>query len=106
MNRASFRISGVLFAVIASLAMIVCLIAPASATTPVSPGVNLAQLVAQVNSLQSQVNTQQATINNLQTTVNAQAATIAALQAKTASISVQNGVGTNTELFFTGVNVH
>ena len=59
-----------------------------------SPGVNLAQLVAHVNALQS--------------TVNSQAATISALQAKTAPLSVSsdpNVGGTSTLLTIKGVNV-
>jgi len=79
-----------------ALALALLLAAPASAQ---SPGVNLSQLAATVKTLQSQV-------QSLQNTVTSQAATIAALQAKTASMSVHNGVGTNTELFFSGVNVH
>ena len=59
-----------------------------------SPGVNLAQLVAQVNTLQS--------------TVSSQATTIRALQVKTAPLSVSNdpnAEGTNTLLTIKGVNV-
>ena len=66
-----------------------------------SPGVNLAQLVAQVNALQGTVTSQGNTITS-------QAATISALQAKTAPLSVSNDPyagGTNTLLTIKGVNV-
>ena len=56
-----------------------------------SPGVTLAQLVATVNTLKAQVAALQA--DNT------------ALKAKTAPLSLSNGVGPNTELTFTGVNV-
>jgi len=110
MFRIPHRISSILFATGAGLALITLLTEPAFAQ---SPGVNLAQLAAQVAALQATVNNQQNTITNLQkevlsqqNTIDNQAATIATLKAKTASISVQNGVGLNTELVFTGVNVH
>lgn len=85
-----------LIATIAIPAMVALWARPAQAQ---GPAVNLTQLAAQVAA-------DHATITALQNTVNAQAAMITALQAKTAPISIQNGVGTNTEMFLTGVNLH
>lgn len=86
-----------------SAAFVLFVVLPARAQ---SPGVNLVQLVAEVNSLTSKVQSLQNTVTTLQNTVASQAVTIAALKAKTAPLSVQNGVGAGTELYFTGVNVH
>ncbi|HEX5322792.1 MAG TPA: hypothetical protein VFW40_03320 [Capsulimonadaceae bacterium] len=66
----------------------------------------VAALQAQVQALQKNQTNDRAAMTALQNTVASQAATITALTAKTAPLSVQDGVGTGTELYFTGVNVH
>lgn len=51
-----------------------------------SPGVNLAALVAQVNTLQSKLSADEATINSLKTTVTSQGNTITSLQSSLSGV--------------------
>ncbi len=80
-----------------------------SAVTTLQTTIN--GLKTTINTQQTTINSLQTTINSLKTTVNSQATTISALQQKTAPISILTDTTRtdgkkNTELVFTGVNVH